>query len=201
MNRAPRRAPIVLLGTLVTGCGGADDPDVPPPTTLQEAVESATQALQTRDGGGEPMSAEVLQARLPERLAGLPRVESERTQTGVMGMQLSVVTARYESEDRRRLTVSITDVSGLGAQMAMGLAAWSIVDFDRTTSGGYERTGRFEGFKTMESFGAEGGIIRTELNVLVADRFIVKLTGQEVEMDTLKDAARAMDLTGLARSG
>jgi hypothetical protein len=80
-------------------------------------------------------------------------------------------------------------------------AAWAMVEFDRTTNDGYERTIRFEGYKGHESLSQGSGRARTELTLLLGERIVVQLKGSGVTMDQLKDAARAMDLRALARAG
>ncbi|HQW68009.1 MAG TPA: hypothetical protein PLJ23_13265 [Gemmatimonadales bacterium] len=83
--------------------------------------------------------------------------------------------------------------------MAPMAAAWSMVDFDRTTSDGYERTIRFEGHKGMESSRRSGGRLRSELSLMLGERVVMKLEGVEVDVDALKKAAAALDLDRLAR--
>lgn len=191
---------VAVLG--IAACGG----DAPPPTedepaTMEEAMAQATEAIRAHTGDVEPMSAEELQERLPEAAAGLPRVDVSRTETGAMGMKTSTTLARYEDGDGRRVTIAISDIGGVGSMGVMGAAGWAMTEFDRTTRTGYDRTGRFEGFKTLESLSREGGTMRTELNIIVADRFIVKVEGRDVEMDDLKDAARRLGLRSLAAEG
>jgi hypothetical protein len=73
-----------------------------------------------------------------------------------------------------------------------------MTDFDRTTSNGYERTGRFEGHKAFESLSREGGVLRTELSIVVDNRFIVQLEARDSDMDALKRVAKSLDLRSLA---
>lgn len=117
-----------------------------------------------------------------------------------MGMRISNTVARYEGDGGRSMTIAITDIGGMGSTAAMGMAAWSMTDFDRTTSSGFERTTRFEGFKAMESQSKQGSYTSAKLSVLVGERFIVQLEGQNVELDALKGAARSLDLRELARA-
>jgi hypothetical protein len=137
---------------------------------------------------------------LPEAVEGLPRVDVSRNESGAMGMKVSNTVGRYEGEGGQSMTIAITDIGGMGSTGAMGMAAWAMTDFDRTTSSGFERTTRFEGFKAMESQSKQGSYASAKLSVLVGERFIVQLEGQNLELDALKDAAGSLDLRGLART-
>jgi len=199
---------LFLLLALVLGACGRGDADsaseaaaaaaAAPPTTLEQAAQQAAEAISQRGGGAEPVDAARLQAHLPESVAGLARVDMSRESTGAMGMKMSMAQARYEDGDRS-ISISINDMGGLGGIGMMGAAAWAMSDFDRTTQDGFERTTRFEGFKAMESQKVDGDYRHAELNILVADRFMVQMEGNSVDLDALKDAARALDLRGLAR--
>jgi hypothetical protein len=83
----------------------------------------------------------------------------------------------------------------------MGAAAWAMTDFDRTTATGYERTTRFEGYKAMESLSKVGERVNAELNLIVADRFVIQIKGRGVDMDAVKAAAKSLDFGRLARIG
>jgi hypothetical protein len=115
-----------------------------------------------------------------------------------MGMTVSTVNARYEDGAGRRISIAISDMGGMGNTGVMGAAAWAMTDFDRTTSNGYERTSRFEGHKAFESLTRDGGVLRTELSIMVDNRFIVQLEARESDMDALKRVAKSLDLRSLA---
>ncbi len=190
----------LMLAAGVVACGGGDEAETSPPATLEEAMEQATQVIQQQTGDVEPVSAEKLQSRLPEEVDGLARTGVERAESGAMGMKMSMTTAEYEGTEGRRASIVISDLGGLGMG-AMSAAAWSMTEFDRTTSSGFERTVRFDGLKAMESQSSAGGYVHTELNILVGQRFLVQVKGRNVELDALRDAARALDLRDLAGEG
>jgi len=195
-----RSSALTLLFTLaVTACGDDAPAEDSSTATMGEAMQQATEAIRQQAGDVEPVSAEALQDRLPADVGGIERVDVERTSTGAMGMQISAVVGHYRKTDGRQVTIVISDIGGMGATGMMGAAAWAMTDFDRTTDTGYERTGRFEGFKVMESLSREGSRVRTQLAIVVGERFIVQLEGRGVDMDVLRDAAKGLDLRGLAR--
>ncbi len=187
------------LGAFLVGACGGDKPDRDQPATVEEAMQQATAAATNAAGGPvDPIPAADLAARLPDKLAGLAGGERSHQDVGMGAMKMSMARAQY-SEGKQRIDVSLTDAGSVG-RMAPMVAAWSMVDFDRTTSTGYERTIRFEGYKAVETMSRDGGRLRTELSVIAGDRVIVQLKGVEVDIDQLKDAAKALDLRALARS-
>jgi hypothetical protein len=186
-----------VLAMAQAACGGEAEPEQDAPVTMEAAMKAATEAAGARAEGVTTVSAEDLQNRLPEEVDGLERVDVSRAETGAMGMKVSTSTARYEADGGRRLTITISDVGSLGMAAT---AAWAMVDYDRTTKDGYDRTTRFEGHKAMESVAREGDSTRAQLNIIVGDRFLVQLEGHGVEIDALRDAARRLNLRDLARA-
>ena len=187
----------VLVLLVLPACGGGDAPPPEAAATPAEAMAQMATALQGAAGeAAEPVDPETLAARMPAEVDGLPRLDVEQMQGGGMGMTVTTVTARYE-EGSRRVSVMVTDAAGAPGMGLAGMAAWALMDFNRSNADGYERTTTFEGFRAMESSRQSGGRLHTELSILVGDRFIVQLTGQEVEVEALAAAARALDLTGL----
>jgi hypothetical protein len=186
----------VATALALVACGGGEDTP-PPPESMEEAMQQATEMTKAA-GDVEPLSGSQLLERLPASLSGFTRGEPEHQDIAAMGMKMSSAKATYTGDDGR-IDVSLTDTGG-ASQMAPMAAGWAMVEFDRTTSTGYERTIRFEGFKGHEELSEGGGRTRTELSLLLGDRIVLQLKGSGVTMDQLKDVARAMDLRGLARA-
>lgn len=190
------RGSTFLLSCVLAACGGNDAPEAP--RTVEEAMQQAAEMTKSASDV-KPLTGTELAERLPATLAGFSRGTPEHQDIAAMGMQMSSATARYTGTDGR-IDVSLTDTGG-ASQLAPMTAAWAMVEFDRTTSTGYERTIRFEGFKGHEELSEGSGRPRTELTLLLGERIVLQLKGSGVSMDQLKDAARAMDLRGLARAG
>lgn len=198
MPRHPIRLPLLVPVLVLAACGG-DKPAPAQPGGLEEAVQQATAALPpTADGSVEPIRSTDLAARLPDRLVGLAGGERTHQDVGMGGMKLSMATAEYR-EGAAQIAVTLTDAGGVGSVAPMA-AAWAMVDIDRTTSSGYERTSRFDGYKALERVSRDGGRLRTEFSVLVGNRFVLQFKAREVEIDRLKEAAKALDLRALART-
>ncbi len=187
-----------LMVMLLAGCGG-DKPARDQPGSLEDAMQQATAALPRSTASTvEPIASTELAARLPDQLAGMTAGERTHQDVGMGGMKLSMATAEYR-DGASQIDVTITDAGAVGTVAPMA-AAWAMIDIDRTTSSGYERTSRFEGYKALEKVARDGGRLRTEFSVIVGDRLVLQLKGREVEIDRLKAAAKALDLRALART-
>lgn len=133
---------------------------------------------------------------LPESAAGLERTEIEGERQGMGGsITISKANAVYSNEDNSRINVTLFDGAGAMGMFAMVGAAWMMVDVDRESSDGFERTSTFEGGKSFEKYSERNA--RGELQFIVADRFLVSLEGSGITMDELYEAARDIDLRGL----
>jgi hypothetical protein len=159
-------------------------------------AEAAQKMLGTLMGGGQPVEAvptDTLKALVPDTLGGLARSSFSAERTGAMGLQVSHVQARYGEGDRT-LSLEISD-SG-GAAGLMGLASWAAVSVEREDDTGWEKTYKEGDRLVMEKW--DSGSRRGEYNLIVGDRFVVKVEGDNVEMDDLKSVVDDLDLDALA---
>jgi hypothetical protein len=76
------------------------------------------------------------------------------------------------------------------------LTAWTLSQFNRENANGYERTIRYKNFNAMEKYDNNNrdGVFR----VYVAERFIIEVEGNQVNMETIKEAVDKIDVTKLA---
>jgi hypothetical protein len=70
--------------------------------------------------------------------------------------------------------------------------AWARVDVDRESDSGYEKTSTFNGFKSHEKYNKQNK--DGEISVLVGDRFVVEVDGNNVDMDAIKSTLGKVDL-------
>lgn len=198
---------LALCFPALQGCGGSDEEDV-----AREAAEEATreandavaganeaaEALSNMFGGtgerAETVDFRSLRDLLPGEAAGLERTDISGEKTGAMGFSVSTSKAEYGQGDER-VTLQISDTGGMGGLGMMGLA-WFRMEFDRESDSGYERTTRFEGYPAYEKQ-EESGRLRSELQFIVGERFLVGAEGRGVDVDRLKRAVRAVDLDEL----
>jgi len=179
---------------LTMACGGSDTP--PPETPAQDATAAMTAAMQQMQGALDAaartatsdlplVSAETLQDRLPTEVDGMARVDTDRTQGGAMGINISTASARYEDAAARQLSITITDAGKAGLLAALG-AAWANVSVDRVTGDGYERTVTIEGNRGFESERRTPDGADRELSVIVGNRLLVQLDASNVDMAVLR---------------
>jgi hypothetical protein len=165
-----------------------------------QAMGDAMKAMSGAMAGatGETVDFREMRALLPESIAGLKRIAVEGSKSNTMGIAASVAKATYESEGegpKKRIRVEMTDIAGLGAMAAMAFA-WANVEIDKETQNGYEKTTTINGHRAMEKFDKAGK--RGELDVMVANRFIVKMESENLDMDAFKSGVSAIDLKKLA---
>lgn len=195
------RSLLVSSCILVLACGGDKEPEVSdqPAENMADAVAQMSKAAEQMAAGQASdvplIPAQTLQDRFPKSIDGMERYESEREESGVMGMKLSVATARYR-DDTRSLEITLTDAGGTGMLAAMG-AAWAMVDVDRTREDGYERTVTIDGNRGFESERRYEGGVDSELQVLVGGRLLVKLDGNGLSMDVTKRALKELNVNSL----
>jgi hypothetical protein len=169
---------VSVEGTITDSEG--EEINISSPEDISNAISNALRGL--NDGEEvEAVDFRELKALLPERLAGLDRTALEGEKTGMAGLQYSMAKARYEKDD---MEVDISMVDGAGfAGIVTGFAAWSMVEVDRETDTGYERTTEINGHKAFEKYDS-----RTQdgqLSVIIQDRFIVNIDADDLESDQL----------------
>jgi hypothetical protein len=191
-GRSVRWATWMCVGALAA-CGS----DAPPPRTpVEDAAVNMAEAMPQAQGAMAPaanavtsnaplVSADILQSRFPDTVDGMDLVDSERTQGGAMGINLSSATARYEDGSTRMLTITITDAGKPGLLAALG-AAWATVSVDRVTGDGFERTVTIDGNRGFESERRTLDGADRELSVVAGNRLLVQLEGANVSMDVLR---------------
>lgn len=141
----------------------------------------------------EVVDAKLLKELLPDEAAGLARKSAESEKVGAMGFMVSKAEADYKDGDSS-IEINIIDVAGTGA--LMGMAAWSMMDMDKETENGYEKTTTYKGNKAYEKYNSKNN--DGEMAVIVAKRFVVTAKGRNVAMDKIKDAIDDIDLGKLA---
>lgn len=204
---------VTLLGVLtaglfvLAGCFGSDGAD----ETAQAASEAknAFQAMsemgkqmeemgkkmeEQKNRTVEPVDFRKLRELLPETVGDLERTNMEGQKGGAMGVSISTAEATYEGEERRRLTIKIADLGAVSGFAMFGYG-WAMADIDRESSSGYEKTTEYEGHKAHEKYNRDSR--RGEMQVLVADRFVVEVEGRDVEMETVKNALAQVNLDAL----
>ena len=82
--------------------------------------------------------------------------------------------------------------------MTEAMAAWSKMEIDRESDTGYEKTTKVGDYPALETYQNDGK--SGQLQVFVADRFIVQVTTTNVPADQLKKIGEELKLAKLAES-
>ena len=190
----------LLSVLLFSACGGKKETE-----EEKEASSNTVEALQQfadkaktmqNKEAVDPIDFRKLKELLPEKAEGLNRTEATGEKNGAMGFTISRAEARYSGDGDASAHVEIFDTGGVAGISTMALAAWSMADIDKETATGYEKTTKLEGYKGYEKYDNQNK--SGELNVLVADRFVVNVNGNNLSVDQLKSILGAIDLDKLS---
>jgi hypothetical protein len=166
-------------------------------------AEQNRQALAQMNQGKvvEAVSGATLKELLPADLPGMKRASASGERTQTMGVDVSNAEGRYEATDGQgaRVTIKLTDIGNMAAQVRLGMASWAMAQYSRETDTGYEKTTTFNGYKAFEKYNTQekDGTV----SVFVADRFIVEIKGSGVTMDSLQQMLGKLDFKKLAAAG
>ncbi|WP_128545756.1 transposase [Larkinella soli] len=198
--------PVYLLATLVMmSCGSSneekeeaeeDGASVSATESVAALKKMADKAEEMQDKGPvETVDFRKLKELLPADADGLNRKEATGEKNGMAGFNISTAKGEYGNEDgSQSIEINIVDAGGTGA--LMGLAAWSMIEVDKETDNGYEKTTKFGDYKAYEKY--SNADRNGEIAVLIDDRFIVTAKGNGVEMNKIKATLEDVDLSKLA---
>jgi hypothetical protein len=165
------------------------------PKTVDEAMGEVRKALQGDGELKEVVDFRELKKLLPERVLKMDRTDYSGEKAGAFGMNMAVAKATYEEGDRR-VEVNIVDFAGITGAL-MGMASWATVEVDRESDDGYERTTTIDGYKAFEKYNTSTK--DGELNVIVEDRFIVSIDGNNLSEKEFKKVLEVVNIKKLAR--
>jgi hypothetical protein len=156
------------------------------------AMGAAMSGAATAGKKVETVDYKELKALLPESLPGMKRTDASGEKTAAMGMQISNAEGRYRADDGSSTRIKITDIGSMTGLAGMAAYAWARVEVDRESDSGYEKTTNIGGYRAHEKYNnsSKSG----EVSVLVGDRFVVEVDGNNVDMNTIKTALSKVDL-------
>jgi len=159
------------------------------------AMENLAKSMGKPGAAGPLVDFRDLKALLPETIGGLKRTSAEGEKSSAMGFGVSKATGKYKGDGDGRLRIEIIDTAGVGG-MALAAFGWAGVEVDKETEDGYERTSTVGGRKLFEKY--NGKSKRGEIKALVSNRFMVEIDGNDVPMETIKEALTSkLDLAKL----
>jgi hypothetical protein len=150
---------------------------------IDDLSDAISDALQGLNDGKKVQATDFrkLKELLPERIAGMKRVSIEGEKTGLAELKYSVAKAEYEKGDTR-VDISVLDGAGF-AGIINGFAAWALVEIDRETESGFERTTEIGGYKAFEQYDADAQ--DGQLSVILEERFILNIEGRNLKNEVL----------------
>ncbi len=197
----------LLSAFLLANCGGSKEAEqkeaekkeaetsVSPLGAMSAMKELADQAeSMQKNGPVKTVDFRALKELLPADADGLTRQEATGEKNGAAGFTFSTATGKYANADNSE-TIELTIVDGGGSGLLMGLAAWSMMEMDKETASGYEKTGTLSNYKSYEKY--DNNDKSGEIAVLVEKRFVVTAKGNGITMDKLKATLDDVDLKKL----
>lgn len=157
---------------------------------LAKLQAAANRAEKAANGATKAVEAATLQTLLPASVAGFSRTSLESQALGAAG---SNAEGRYE-KDGKSFTLSVTDMSAMGALASMGAAMG--VSSNKQDANGYEKTETVDGRIVTEKW--NGTDKSGEYGTTLADRFMVKAEGQVDDIAVLKTAVGSVNAGQLA---
>ena len=193
-------APLRMIGAGSLGVAGAGaaggEVSVPGVGSVNLGeLEAAAERMERAAENPQPATpAATLQALLPATIAGMPRESTSSGSGGMAGINASNAEAVYAAGDAR-IELSVSDVGAMGGLASLGGAL--NVESSEDDGTRYEKIGRVDGRMTTEEYdrSARSG----KYGFLVGDRFMVEAEGQNVSIDQLKAATRAVNVGQLER--
>jgi len=164
---------------------------------MADAMGALGAAMGAASGGKqvETVDYRVLKEMLPGDVGGMKRTEATGEKTSAMGMQISHANGRYSNDNGGSMTIKITDIGSMTGLAGMAAYAWAATEIDRDSDTGYEKTSNFNGYKSHEKY--DNSSKSGEISVLVGNRFVAEVSGNDVDMNALKDALTKVDLKKL----
>ncbi len=157
------------------------------------AMSAAMGALAGGKPGVRALAPDALKPYLPESMAGMPRSSLSASRNAAMGMEVSTATAKYGEGDRS-LEVEIVDMAG--APNFLAFAGLAGLESENETDTHVEKTYQKDGSWVQESWQKDGS--SSEYQMALNNRFMVKLRGNGIDIDTLRSTFAELDLDGLA---
>ena len=164
---------------------------------MADAMGALGAAMGAASGGKqvETVDYRVLKEMLPGDVSGMKRTEATGEKTAAMGMQISHANGRYSNDNGASMTIKITDIGSMTGLAGMAAYAWAATEIDRDSDTGYEKTSNFNGYKSHEKY--DNSSKSGEISVLVGNRFVAEVSGNDVDMNALKDALTKVNLKKL----
>lgn len=160
---------------------------------MAQMMQGLQQMAQGAQGNTKPVDYERLKELIPE-LGGWERSGLKGQQT-TMGISVSTAEAHYKKGDAS-LKLQITDTS-FSKMVLAPFMMFARAGYSERSDDGYKKGITLASYPGFESW--EKGSKRGEVNLLVADRFLVNAEGDEVDStEPARQLVQAVDLKKLS---
>jgi len=160
---------------------------------VEEEVGAAEENLDKKNRV-EAVDYETLKHELPRMVGGMLRQNAKGERSGIGKFKVSTAQAEYETDDRY-MKLTITDTGNVPFAKA-GYKLLSKADFVHESDDEYLRATEIDGFPAYEGYTEDkktGAIV-----VIINDRFIVNVEGENVSERNLQRAIEKVNLKRLA---
>lgn len=202
-------AGLIIIGFVLTGCGGKVDEASQAMKNLETMAESAKDVESTQNvidkrreerrakGDTIAMPTDQLKGYLPNDIAGYKAGEPETSSTEMQGMSFAQATRTYTREDGSTIRVQLTDYNG----SALGYAGMAFVfslkmrnDNAQETSGTFQ-TGNpmINGFEKFDKVSKN-----STLTYGLGGRFILNIDAEKQDIAFAHSVGEKVDLNKLA---
>jgi hypothetical protein len=203
--RLHRFALVFFAAVSLSSCGGDDDDTesgnrlaAVDDTASDDEAPDAAPADPAPRALVDPVSFQALLPFLPAAPSGWTGAAPEGSTTTLPDYKVTVVRGQYQgpaadNAPQASVTVEVTD-GGFAETLAAPFKMMSMMSHESTT--GYQKGITIAGNTAYETW--DNGSRHCDINVLVADRFLVHLTSYQIEAAELRAWAEGMDLAALA---
>ncbi|MBN1482995.1 hypothetical protein EH223_13755 [candidate division KSB1 bacterium] len=143
----------------------------------------------------EPVDYEDLKKMLPTKFAGFKQTDNHGGRKSMFGLRISQAEATYEGKKEGRIEISIIDYGSVKGIAGKAVGAWMSAEIDNESDDGYEKTTEFKGYKAFEKYSFKDK--KGTLSVIIAERFLVDVDGNGVDMSDIKKGMSGVNLKKL----
>jgi len=186
----------VLIATLTPVLALAQPGGEQSPANMEDMMKAMGAIMSGGTNAAAVVDFRELKALLPAALDGMKRTNASGEKSGAMGMTVAFAEGTYEADAGGSITIKISDNGGLGGFMAFAQASWAASEIDRESDTGFERTTTYGQNKAHEEYDNSGKSGKVE--ILVAGRFMVEASGNDIAWEAIQAAAKKVDTAKLA---
>jgi hypothetical protein len=135
-----------------------------------------------------PLSVDQLKGLLPEELAGIKR----STYNASTSMGFAVGEAEYRKDDNTSIKLVVYDCAGEAGSAFYSMSYWMKMNMQSESDNGYTKTVDLSNGKAVETYDKSSN--RYTLVYLGNDRILVSLEGDNVPLETIRDAVKSLNM-------